>query len=99
MRAIEIDERHRHALHEYTIAGTRVTVTDDLVSISEGRILRRVVELTQQARSGGQLIVGEGSELRRHRAGNERKNLSTVAVDPKESRSASKSTSLEMLQQ
>src|SRR5262245_36027712 len=99
MRDIEIDERRWHALHEYAIAGTRVTVAHDLVSISERTIQRRVMELTQQARSGGQLIVGEGPELRRHRPGNIREDFSSGAVDSKESRSASKSASIEMLQQ
>lgn len=71
----------------------------DLVPIPQRTVQRRIVKLTQQSRGGGDLAVGEGTEFRGNRAGDEGQRLSAGVVDSDEPWSTIESTRLQMIQE
>jgi hypothetical protein len=57
MCVIEINESSGRAVNEDAVAGARISVAHDLVSIPQRAIHRCVMELTKQAGSTYQLCV------------------------------------------
>src|SRR6187455_1554352 len=99
MRRIEINECGRRVINEDAIAGTGVTVTQDVVSIPLRTIQRGVVKLAQKSSGCRQLCVREMAKFRRYNARDERQDFSTRIIDPQEPRSAVEFTSFQMMQE
>src|SRR6187402_683721 len=88
MRVVEVDEGSWRTVHEDAVTGTGITVAHHFVPLPQRTVQRRIVKLTQQSRGCGDLTVGEGTEFRGNRAGNEGQRLAAGAVDSQEPRFA-----------
>lgn len=75
VRRVEIDEGDRPPVAKHAVAGTRISVANDLLFASTLEADRDVVELTKELRSGAQLTVVEPPQVGRYITGNEGENL------------------------
>ncbi len=71
VRRVEIDEGDGPSVAKHTVAGTRISVANDLLGASTLEAGRDVVELTKELRGGAQLAVVEPPQVGRYITGNE----------------------------